>query len=84
MVQAKQINRINPNTLQRQFNQGGAKKVLLTDIPYITYGGNKRAYLSTLKDATAKIILASQLSLTFDIRFVLKTILQLMNMCMET
>lgn len=80
MVKAQQTNRIYPNTLQRQFNQGVAKKVLLTDITYITYSSNKRAYLSTIKDATTKMILASQVSLTLNAGFVLKTIQQLMDM----
>jgi transposase InsO family protein len=80
MMKAQQTNRIYPNTLQRQFRQGAAKKVLLTDITYLTYGAQERAYLSTIKDATTKMILASQVSLTLDVGFVLKTIQQLLDM----
>ena len=77
MFKSRQLNRKIPNRVERNFNQGTPKKILLTDITYITYGKNKRAYLSTIKDSTTKMILAHRLSLTLDIQFVLETVKQL-------
>jgi putative transposase len=51
MAKATKEHRTCPNLLQRQFKQGVAGKVLLTDITYLTYRYGKRAYLSTIKDA---------------------------------
>ena len=58
-----------PNLLNRQFKQGIAGKVLLTDITYLSYGKGKRAYLSTIKDAETNEILAYEVSdkITLDI-----------------
>ena len=69
MAKATQEHRICPNNLQRQFKQGVAGKVLLTDITYLTYRHGKRAYLSTIKDAETNEILAYELSdkITLDI-----------------
>ena len=50
------------NELKRNFKQGVAGKVLLTDITYLTYRGGKRAYLSTIKDAETNEILAYEVS----------------------
>ncbi len=74
MIKANQSNRTYENIVDRNFNQGRSKLVLLTDITYITYGSGKRAYLSSIKDATTKMILAHQVSLTLDISFVMKTL----------
>ena len=40
------------NKLKREFKQEKPRKVLLTDITYLSYGYYKRAYLSTIKDAS--------------------------------
>ena len=79
MMKAQQSNRTYENVVKRQFNQGKAKKVVLTDITYITYGNGKRAYLSVMKDATTKMILAWQISLTLELRFVIDTVNQLLD-----
>lgn len=69
MAKATQEHRTLPNLLNRQFKQGIARKVLLTDITYLSYGKGKRAYLSTIKDAETNEILAYEVSdkLTLDI-----------------
>ncbi len=69
MAKATQEHRTCPNLLQRQFKQGVAGKVLLTDITYLTYRHGKRAYLSTVKDAETNEILAYEVSdkITLDI-----------------
>lgn len=79
MIKAQQSNRTYRNIVNRQFNQGKAKKVVLTDITYITYGNGKRAYLSVMKDATTKMILAWQISLTLELQFVIDTVNQLLD-----
>ena len=74
MIKAQQSNRTYENIVDRKFNQGRSKLILLTDITYLEYGHGKRAYLSTIKDATTKMILAHQVSLHLDLDFVIKTV----------
>lgn len=51
---------------------------MLTDITYIIYDPNRnKAYLSTIKDATTREILAYKLSQTLDVEYVLGTVNQL-------
>jgi len=74
MIKAQQSNRTYDNIVDRNFLQGRAKLILLTDITYLEYGHGKRAYLSSIKDATTKMILAHQVSLHLDLSFVIKTV----------
>lgn len=69
MAKATKEHRTCPNHLQRNFKQGVAGKVLLTDITYLPYKGGKRAYLSTIKDGETNEILAYEVSdsLSMDI-----------------
>ena len=78
-IKKKQAHRIYGNVLSRNFGQGVAKKVLLTDITYLTYGTGQRAYLSVIKDATTKMILAWKISLSLDLTFVIETVKQLLE-----
>lgn len=57
------------NLLQREFKQGVPGKVLMTDITYLTYGKNQRAYLSTILDGSTGEILAHLVSklMTLDL-----------------
>lgn len=77
MAKASQEHRTCPNTLKRAFKQGIAGKVLLTDITYLTYGENKRAYLSTIKDAQTNEILAYEVSATLGLDIAIETLKQL-------
>lgn len=61
------------NKLNREFKQEKPGKVLLTDITYLSYGFYKRAYLSTIKDASTNEIMAYRLSTNLYLDFVLKT-----------
>ena len=79
MMKAQQSNRTYGNIVNRQFSQGKAKKVVLTDITYITYGEGRRAYLSVMKDATTKMILAWKISLSLELQFVIDTVKQLLD-----
>jgi putative transposase len=69
MMKATQEHKVLPNLLNRKFKQEIPYKVLLTDITYLFYGRGKKAYLSTIKDASTNEILAYQVSdrITLDI-----------------
>ncbi|MGQ8872385.1 IS3 family transposase [Paenibacillus sp. TSA_86.1] len=77
MAKATKEHRTCTNQLQRNFKSGEAGKVLLTDITYLTYKGNKRAYLSTIKDAQTNEILAYEVSSSLSIEIALSTLRQL-------
>lgn len=74
MIRAQQTDKTYGNVINRNFRQGTAKKTLLTDITYIRYGNGKRAYLSTIKDSSTKMILAWQLSQSLELKFVIDTV----------
>jgi putative transposase len=69
IMKATQEHKVLPNLLNRKFKQEIPYKVLLTDITYLFYGRGKKAYLSTIKDASTNEILAYQVSdrITLDI-----------------
>ena len=73
MAKALKTNNVFPNVVNRQFLAGGVRKVLLTDITYIFYDKGV-CYLSTVLDAFTREILAYELSTNLQIRFVLKTV----------
>ncbi|MFE3574425.1 IS3 family transposase [Lysinibacillus sp. NPDC059133] len=77
MAKATKEHRTCPNELQRNFKQGVAGKVLLTDITYLTYGNSKRAYLSTIKDAETNEILAYEVSASLSMDIALNTLRKL-------
>nr|WP_228469420.1 IS3 family transposase [Paenibacillus sp. JNUCC-31] len=77
MAKATQEHRTCPNTLKRAFKPGVAGQVLLTDITYLTYGKNKRAYLSTIKDAETNEILAYEVSASLGLDIAIDTLKQL-------
>lgn len=52
----------NATQEHREFKQEIPGKVLLTDTTYLFYGQGKKAYLSTIKDASTNEILAYQVS----------------------
>ncbi len=79
MIKTHQLNRTYGNEVNSNFSQGVTKKIILTDITYITYGNGKRAYLSVMKDATTKMILAWKISLSLEVSFVVETIQQLLD-----
>ena len=61
------------NLLNREFEQHGPRRVLLTDITYIPYRG-VFCYLSTILDAFTKQVLAYVLSPSLELDFVLETV----------
>lgn len=74
MVKALQTSIVAPNIVNRDFVSRGARKVLLTDITYLSYGDRKRCYLSTILDACTHEILAYCLSESLRVNFVLDTV----------
>lgn len=74
IMQATIEHSVVPNLLNRNFKQNIPGKVLLTDITYLSYGKNKRAYLSTIKDGSTNEILAYNVSASLTIDIALNTI----------
>ncbi|MFQ8582695.1 MAG: IS3 family transposase [Holdemania massiliensis] len=78
MMKALKSSNVAKNLLERRFEEYGPGYVLLTDITYFFYSASRRkAYLSVVKDAFTKQILAYVLSESFEEDFVLETIEQL-------
>lgn len=78
MSKAMATNNYHDNILNREFYEAKPFEHLLTDITYIYYGPNKhKAYLSTIKDAATREILAYKLSTNLELDFVLDTVKQL-------
>lgn len=71
-------NRMPENILDRRFREFGPRMVFLTDITYLLYDkGSRRCYLSTVKDAYTKQILAYATSINLKEEFVINTFRQL-------
>ncbi|MGN0269427.1 MAG: IS3 family transposase [Candidatus Weimeria sp.] len=62
------------NLLNREFEEHGARKVLLTDITYIINSKAPRCYMSTIIDGCTKELLSWVLSESLEIDFVLETV----------
>ncbi|MGE7185342.1 IS3 family transposase [Peribacillus sp. NPDC006672] len=62
------------NHLNRNFNQGEPRKVLLTDITYVYYGSGQPAYLSCVNDAVTREIIAFHLSRSLKMGIVYHTL----------
>lgn len=79
MAKATQEHRVLKNELNRKFKQETPGKVLLTDITYLFYGQGKKAYLSTIQDASTNEILAYQVSDKITLDIALETVKKLKN-----
>lgn len=78
MVKATREHKVLPNLLNRNFKQNIPGKVLLTDITYLFYKNrSKKAYLSTIKDASTNEILAYNVSESLTLDIVIDTITNL-------
>ena len=78
MLKSMQTSNYAPNILNREFEAHGPRYVLLTDITYLFFGPKRiKVYLSVIKDAYTKEILAYVLSMSLEVDFVLETINQL-------
>ena len=74
MMKALEESTIASNILERKFREYGPRVVLLTDITYLFYDNHLKCYLSAIKDAYTKEILAWVLSPNMEEDFVLETI----------
>jgi putative transposase len=74
IAKATKEHSIASNLLQRQFNQGVAGKVLLTDITYMPGKEGFLGYLSTIKDGATNEILAHYVSDNMKLDLSLQTI----------
>ena len=75
MAKAVEEGSVFKNVLARRFRENGPRTVILTDITYLFYGPERLiAYLSVMKDAFTKEILAYVLSESLEEDFVLKTV----------
>ncbi len=79
MVKAIEESTIAPNLLERKFRDYGPRVILLTDITYLYYSNHLKCYLSSIKDAYTKEILAWVLSPNLLEDFVLETIKHLIR-----
>ena len=78
MAKAMATNNYHDNILNREFYEANPFEHLLTDITYVYYGSKKdKAYLSTIKDAATREILAYKLSKNLEVNFVLDTVKEL-------
>jgi transposase InsO family protein len=77
MMKATREHTVLPNLLNRNFKQNVPGKVLLTDITYLFYGKDKKAYLSTVKDGSTNEIVAYNVSDSFTLDIATDTIYKL-------
>jgi putative transposase len=74
MAKALKTDHVSDNLVNRDFQKHGPRKILLTDITYLFYNHGKKAYLSVIKDAYTKQVLAYTLSESLAVDFVLETV----------
>lgn len=74
MVKAMKTDIVSANLVNREFEKHGPGKILLTDITYLFYNHGSKAYLSVIKDACTKQVLAYTLSQSLAVDFVLETV----------
>lgn len=79
MMKTLEESAVVPNLLDRRFREYGPRVVLLTDITYLFYANHKKCYLSSIKDAYTKEILAWKVSINMEEDFVLETLRMLLS-----
>lgn len=77
MAKAMKTSYVAPNKLERKFKEGNPNQILLTDITYLTYDLNQRAYLSGIKDGVTNEMHGFKISRSLDISFVEDSVNQL-------
>ena len=83
MAKAIKTSYVAPNLLERKFKDGNPNQIYLTDITYLRYDLNKRAYLSVIKDAVtgeADYVLSK----TLELDFVLETLQKLKDIQLDS
>ncbi|WP_345787944.1 IS3 family transposase [Desulfosporosinus meridiei] len=79
MAKAMKTNNVSKNLVNREFQKHGPGMILLTDITYLFYNHGDKAYLSVIKDACTKQVMAYVASESLAVDFVLETV----NMLIE-
>lgn len=74
MAKAMKTDNISANLVNREFKEHGPRTILLTDITYLFYNHGSKAYLSVIKDAYTKQVLAYTVSQSLAVDFVLETV----------
>jgi putative transposase len=74
IAKAMKTNNVSENLVNREFRDHGPGMILLTDITYLLYNHGGKAYLSVIKDAYTKQIMAYAVSESLAVDFVLKTV----------
>lgn len=74
MVKAMKTDNISDNLVNREFKEHGPGTILLTDITYLFYNHGNKAYLSVIKDACTKQVMAYAVSQSLAVDFVLETV----------
>ncbi len=74
MAKAMKTDNVSDNLVNREFRKHGPGKILLTDITYLFYNQGNKAYLSVIKDAFTKQVMAYTLSQSLAVDFVLETV----------
>lgn len=80
MAKAIKTDSVAENVVNREFREHGAGKIILTDITYLFYNHGDKAYLSVMKDAFTKQVLAYVPSQSLEVDFVLETIMMLLEL----
>jgi len=73
MQAAMRTSSVADNLVNREFEEHGPRKILLTDITYIPYSGG-RCCLSTIMDSYTKWLLSYVVSDSLEVDFVLETV----------
>lgn len=63
---------VKDDYVKRQFKAYGPRKVLLTDITYLKYGRDQKAYMCSIKDAYTNEILSYTISKSLEMPFVIE------------
>lgn len=73
MAAAMKTSHVADNIVAREFTSKGPRRVLLTDITYLSYS-ESNCYLSTILDAKTHELLAYEASISLKVKFVIDTV----------
>jgi putative transposase len=79
MAKAMKTNCVSDNIVNREFQGQLPGMILLTDITYLFYNHGQKAYLSVIKDACTKQVMAYVASESLAVDFVLETVNRLIQ-----
>lgn len=79
MAKAMKTDNVSENLVNREFQKHGPGMILLTDIKYLFYNHGNKAYLSVIKDACTKQVMAYVASESLAVDFVLETVATLIQ-----